>query len=273
MRPSFVRERMIRTTVSAALACALLGATAHAQSTDAPPRKEPLRVRVGAGAQIPPEFPGARDTGVTPYPSFAVARGKTPFVFQAPDESIGRPILRFAGVEIGPAGSFQSARRRRDIGAPMDEVGFSVEAGGFAQFWLTPSLRVRAEGRRGLTGHRAWVGSVGADYVVRDGDKYVFSIGPRLNLSDSRYQARYFGVNAGEVARTGLPVYRPKGGAHSVGVIAGATYSLTPRWGLVGYVRYDRLVGDAADSPFIAAYGSRDQMSGGAGLTYTFGRR
>jgi len=263
---------MIKTLLTATLLAASVALPAHAQE-EAKPRKEPLRVRVGAGAQIVPKFPGSGETHISPFPDFAVARGSTPFEFEAPDEPFGFTIVRAGGIEAGPAITFQGKRRRVDIGAPMDEVGFSLEAGAFVQVWVAPRLRVRVEGRRGLSGHRAWVGSVGADYVVRDGDKYVFSIGPRVNLSDSKYQAAYFGVNPGEAARTGLPVYRPDGGAHSVGAIAGANYALGGRWGLVGYVRYDRLIGDAADSPFITAYGSRNQASAGAGLTYTFGKR
>ena len=263
---------MIRTLATAALLAALCGAPAYAQS-DERPEKEPLRVRVGVGAQIVPKFPGSSEVHVSPYPDFAVTRGDDPFPFESPDESFGFTVLRVGGLEVGPAATFQGKRRRSDIGASMDEVGFSIEAGGFAQFWLAKSVRVRAEGRRGLSGHRAWVGSAGIDYVVRDGDAYTFSIGPRVNLSDSKYQQAYFGVNPGEATRTGLPTYRAGGGVHSVGAIAGATYSLGGRWGLVGYARYDRLVGDAADSPFIAAYGSRDQFSAGTGLTFTFGPR
>jgi outer membrane protein len=39
---------------------------------------------------------------------------------------------------------------------------------------------------------------------------------------------------------------------------------------LFGYARYERLVGDAARSPIIRALGSRNQLSGGVGLNYTF---
>lgn len=259
---------MIRFLLPAALLAAL---PAHAQE-DATPEKRPLRVRTGLGAQIVPKFPGAKDNGISPYPDFAIARGSDEFVFEAPDEPFGFTVLRAGGIEVGPSVTFQGARRRRDMGVSMDEVGFSLEAGGFVQFWLAPRVRLRAEGRRGLTGHRSWVGSAGIDYVIRDGDRYVFSLGPRVNLSDAGYQRAYFGVNPGEAARTGLPAWRPDGGVHSVSAIAGVTYSLGGRWGMVGYARYDRLVGDAADSPFVAAHGSRDQGSAGIGLTYTFGR-
>ena len=58
--------------------------------------------------------------------------------------------------------------------------------------------------------------------------------------------------------------------------MAGATTSvlrqLSDRWGVFGYAKYDRLLSDAADSPVTRRFGSRDQFSGGAGVSYTFGR-
>ncbi|MES2989526.1 MAG: MipA/OmpV family protein [Pseudomonadota bacterium] len=259
---------MIRTFFSAAILCAL---TTPALAQDEP-AKEPRRSRVGLGAQLAPSFPGARDHSVRPYWDIAVARGDKPFEYEAPDETFGLPLVKTGDFEFGPSLSFESARRRSKVGAPVDEVGFSVEAGGFAQFWVTPALRVRAEARQGITGHKSLVGAVGADYVARDGDKWLFSIGPRVGLSDRGYQQAYFGVNPREATATGLPLYRPKAGVHAVGALAGMHYAIGNRWGVMAFAKYDRLVGDAGRSPMIRAYGKRDQLSGGVGLTYTFGK-
>ncbi|MES2444513.1 MAG: MipA/OmpV family protein [Pseudomonadota bacterium] len=264
---------MIKTLACAALLSTLLPVAAYAQSPDEPAAKEPRRVRVGLGARIVPTFLGSAETQLSPYWDFAVTRGSKPFEFEAADESFGFPLLRASGFEFGPAASFEGSRRRKETGVAMDEVGFTVEAGGFAQLWLAPALRVRTEVRKGIGGHRGWVGSAGADYVIRDGDRYDFSVGPRVRLSDRTYQEAYFGVNAREAAATGLSPYRPGPGVHSVGAVSGMHYSLGGRWGLVGYARYDRLVGDAARSPFIRTAGKRDQLSGGLGLSYIFGRR
>jgi outer membrane protein len=38
----------------------------------------------------------------------------------------------------------------------------------------------------------------------------------------------------------------------------------------MAYAKYDRLSGDAADSPVVRELGSRSQLSGGLGITYTF---
>ena len=260
---------MIKTLASAALLSALLSTAAYAQS-DEPAAKEPRRIRIGLGARAIPQFPGATDHAVVPYFDADFTRGDKPFTFESPDESFGFPLLKAGAFEFGPTAALEGSRKRKETGVAMDEIGTTIEVGAFAQVWLGDAIRIRAEGRRGIGGHKAWVGSVAADFVARDGDKYVFSIGPRVALSDSDYESAYFGVNTREATATGLPYYRPKSGAHAAGVASGLTVSLTERWGVMTYAKYDRLIGDAADSPFIRAYGKRDQFSGGLGLTYTF---
>ena len=70
---------------------------------------------------------------------------------------------------------------------------------------------------------------------------------------------------------SGLSVYDPGGGVHSVGATAGYHRMLGKNWGMAIYGRYDRLVGDAADSPITRGFGSKGQPSGGIALSYTFG--
>jgi outer membrane protein len=114
------------------------------------------------------------------------------------------------------------------------------------------------------------VASIGADHVWREGDDYVFSIGPRVLFSDSNYQRAWFGVDSDSAVTSGLPQYRPDTGIHAVAATSGATYRLSARWGLFGFGLYERLLGDAAKSPIVRELGSRDQFSVGAGLTYSF---
>ncbi|MEO6255217.1 MAG: MipA/OmpV family protein, partial [Sphingomicrobium sp.] len=51
---------------------------------------------------------------------------------------------------------------------------------------------------------------------------------------------------------------------------SGLSYQFSPRFGMFGFGRYERLVGDAAKSPIVRELGSRNQLSGGLGLSYTF---
>ncbi|HYG46843.1 MAG TPA: MipA/OmpV family protein [Allosphingosinicella sp.] len=253
------------------LALAFAGWSAPAAAQDDEEKKEPRRIRVGVGAQLVPSYPGADDHSLRPLVDVSLTRGSKPFDFEAPDESFGPSLIKEGGVEIGPALNFEGSRKAEDVGADLDKVPFTFEAGAFVQYAFSPKFRIRAEARKGLGGHDGWTGQIGADYVARDGDDWLFSIGPRLTVSDGRYHRAYFGVTAAESARTGLAAYRPESGVQAVGATAGFLKQLDRRWGIYSYAKYDRLVGDAAGSPVVRSFGSRDQLSGGLALTYTFG--
>lgn len=248
-----------------ALAAALL-ASAPAQAQD----KEDYRVRVGLGAQLRPEFKGADDHEVAPLFDIDIARGDKPFRFEAPDDSFGLRLVSGDTFAAGPVVNIEGKRKESDVGAPVGKVPTTVEAGAFAEYLVGENFRLRGELRKGIGGHKGFVGSVGADYIARDGDKYVFSVGPRLLFSDGRYQRAYFGVDPEVSIQAVLPTYRPDGGIHAVALASGLSYQFDPRFGLFGFARYERLVGDAADSPIVERFGSRNQLSGGLGLSYTF---
>jgi len=250
-----------------AIAVAIVASPALAQ--DAP--AEQRRTRVGLGPQLEPSYPGARGTSLRPLVEFSRARGTTEFDFEAADESFGFPVFRSGGFAAGPALGFEGKRESRDVGTILPSVGATFEAGGFVQYALRPEFRVRLEGRKGIGGHRGLVGVVSADYIARRGDDYLFAIGPRVTLSDGRYQRAYFGVAPGDAAAAGLPAFRPGGGVQAVGAAVNFLRQLTPRWGIYSYAKYDRLVDDAGRSPIVRRYGSRDQYSGGIALTHSFG--
>jgi outer membrane scaffolding protein for murein synthesis (MipA/OmpV family) len=234
---------------------------------------EGRRVRVAIGVQLVPSFPGADDFSPRPLVDVAIARGDEQFGFEAPDESFGFTLLKSGGLGIGPALNLEGSRTAKDIGAPLDKVNMTVEAGAFVQYEFSPQFRVRTEGRRGIGGHDGWIGTIGADYIAREGDQYLFSIGPRVTWSDGRYHRAYFGITPDEARRSGLPAYSPSSGVQAVGATAGFLTQFSKQWGLYSYAKYDRLVGDAGRSPVVRTLGSRDQFSGGLALSYTFGAR
>jgi len=228
------------------------------------------RVRVGLGAQVRPEFVGADKSEVAPLFDLDIARAGNEFGFEAPDYSFGIPVISSGGFSFGPAANIVPSRKESDVGAPVGKVKTTIEAGAFADYEVSKSFYLRAEALKGLDGHKGVVGTLGGDYVWRDGDKYVFSVGPRLLLSDSRYQRAYFGVTPAAALASGLPIYRPSGGVHGVAMASGISYQLSNTIGLFGYGRAERLVGDARKSPIIREFGSRNQLSAGLGLNYTF---
>ena len=263
-----MRNLALAAPLFALLALAAIPSQAQEQDDD-----RPWRTRVALGPQLVPDFPGASNVAIRPYIGVSRARGDDPFAFTAADDTFGVALLRFDRFSFGPSLGFEGERSRADTDDLLPSVGFSLELGGFAQYDLLPKVRLRVEARQGVSGHEGFVANLGADYVARDGDRWLFSLGPRVTLTDGRYQRAYFGVAPADAVAAGLDAFRPDGGVQSVGATAGAIRQLSPRIGLRGYAKYDRLVADAADSPVVRAFGSRNQISGGVALTYTFGVR
>ena len=228
------------------------------------------RVRPGLGVQVRPEFPGADSSEWLPYVNFSIAKDDEPFGSGAPDDSLGIKLFSSGDFSAGPVVAIEGSRRDSEVGAPVGDVPRTFEAGAFAQYDVSPAFRLRGEARRGIGGHDGLIASLGADHVWRDGDKYAVSLGPRLLFSDARYQRAYFGVSEAAAAASGLEVHRPGGGLHAVAATSGMQYSIGGGWGLFGYARYERLVGDARKSPIVREFGSPNQFSAGLGVSRTF---
>jgi MipA family protein len=247
----------------------LAAVVSAASAADAQDSRD-IRVRVGAGAELRPKYVGSDDTSVSPLFHVNIARGTRQFAFSAPDDSPSIAVTSANGLSFGVAGNIEGRRKASDVGAQVDSIKRTFEAGAFAQYEWHDSLRIRAELLKGIGGHDGLLGTISADKIWRDGDRYVVSLGPRVLFSDGRYQRTYFGVSPAVSLASGLPTYRPSSGVYAVAVASGITYALNDRWGLFGFARYERLVGDAAKSPIVREFGSRDQLSGGIGLNYTF---
>ena len=248
----------------------LIGAAAIALFAASPAAAQ-RTVTLGIGPQVYPDYPGADSYAIGPFPIFDLRRPDQPISYESADDGAGFGVLRYDSViNFGPAVRFQAKRDEDDVGAAVGNVGFTVEVGGFVQVMPSRNFRIRAELRRGVGGHKAWAGSLGADLILRDDQNYIFSVGPRVRWADNRYHDRYFGVTPAVAGTTGLAALDPDGGIYAVGGIANFTRRLGRNWGIQAYAGYDRLVGDAADSPIVRAFGSRDQFSGGGGLWIEF---
>lgn len=229
-------------------------------------------VTLGPGAAWVPEYPGSADRRVDFWPIIDVRRADQPQRFETPDESFGIGLVSTRAFRAGPSINIQDGRDEEDAVPGIGDVGTTIEGGAFAEAYLGTNFRLRADVRKGFGGHKGLIGDVGGDFIIGDpADRFLFSVGPRLRFANARYVRTFFGVNPEQSALTGLPVHAVGGGVHSAGALAFASYRLTDRIGARAYSRYDRLLGDAADSPLVRSdFGSRNQLELGIGLTYSF---
>lgn len=268
----------IRTMACGALALGLaqvVAPAAMAQSSNVTYSPTPATgwiVTLRANAVTGPKWDGADTNGIIGYPSLSFRRAGTQPKWAAPDDGIGFGLVDTGVFEMGPVVRFRSGRYQSEDWRlfGLHEVKWTLEPGVFANFWITPNLRARAEVRHGFRGQDGFHANFGLDYV-QPIDRFTFAIGPRLEVADSKFMRTNFGVTTLDATfNRGVWAYRPDGGIKSYGVHSSLGYQFNDSWSGTIYGGYNRLASDAADSPIVKRMGSANQFSAGLQLSYSF---
>ncbi|MGA0532383.1 MipA/OmpV family protein [Hansschlegelia sp. KR7-227] len=230
-------------------------------------------VTLKATGTISPKFEGSGKYGVSGMPGLSVRRPNQPWKFGAPDDGFGFPVLDTAWFQAGPVARIRGERDSSDDHKfrGMRDIDWAIEPGLFVEFYPYEKIRVRGELRHGVWGHSGFVGNVSADWIERF-DRLVISVGPRMEIGDGKFMDTYYGVNGPEALRNGrVSPYKADGGIKSVGFASAVTYDWTEHWSSTLFGGYDRLTGDAAKSPVAKTLGSKNALTVGLGVAYTFG--
>jgi outer membrane protein len=221
---------------------------------------EDIVLELGGGLQTAPKYESSDEYNVKFWPFVALEYLRLPFATVGGKEE----SFKFAP-------SFRIVDERDDDGDlnGLGDVDMAFEIGGIASYrygWF----RGLAALRRGFGGHEGWVGEAGVDVILDPTPQFELSIGPRVSFASNDYLDTYLGVTASQSAASGLGEFDPDGGVKGIGAAVITRYQLTRHWAIVGRGGYERLIGDAADSP-IADLGSENQFTAALGLTYRFG--
>lgn len=217
-----------------------------------------------------PAFAGSDEIGPGFKPIFNFRRQGEKEWLSLPSDHGGPALYRSEAFRFGPSINIESPRKAGDHAAlaGLDDVARAFEGGIFAELWPGPTLRTRAELRRGFGGHEGVIANLSADLVLKPDQRWTFTFGPRLALADAAYLGAYFGVTEAQSTASGLRTFEPKGGLYSAGVGASVKLQWNESWATLGYAQLDRLIGNAGDSP-ITALGAESQVTVGIGVAYT----
>lgn len=184
--------------------------------------------------------------------------------------------------DFGPVLSYKMSRDD-DVDnnrvARLREVDSAFEAGAFVTFPIAEGISSNSEDKLVFDGqviadasgtYEGYLVSFGTTYSYPFSRTFRVSTGLSATYVDENYMQTYFGVDANNAARSGLSQFSADSGFKDVGLSLTANYGLSKKWGLIGIVGYDRLIGDAADSPLVDDEGSANQFMIGTGLTYRF---
>lgn len=229
-------------------------------------------VTLGSSVQVSPKYEGASVAGLGGMPSLSWRRVGEPADFSAPDDSFDLALYSTRQFELGPVLNFKGGRYTgsdyRLFG--LKDVPWTIEAGLYLEFWpILDKLRTRLEVRQGFHGNHGIVADLSADWVERI-DRFTLSGGPRLSFANASFMQTTFGVRPFEAVNSRFTPFDPNGGLKSIGLASALGYDWSANWASTVFMRYDRLVGDAAASPITRNVGQRNQLTLGVGLNFSF---
>lgn len=267
---------------------ALMAASASAAEPPPPPPPPPPEgwiITLGIGPNVFTSFPGAKSVSIWPTGYITYRRPGEPEPFVSPDDGLGVALLNLGWFKAGPVARFIQQRTLSGgfgtIGNNnnffgLHDVGFTAELGGFMEIWPADFLRLRFEGRQGVSGAQGFDSNLGLDFVQRYG-LFTFSGGPRFQFADTRFVNAYFSVTPAEAFLNrlafpfqGLFPYQAQGGAVSIGGFGAIKYDFMPNWSATAFGGVSRYVASAGASPIPNLLGSRENFTAGVILAHSF---
>ncbi|WP_162009437.1 MipA/OmpV family protein [Labrenzia sp. CE80] len=240
-----------------------------------------LVVDVALGAIVQPAFTGSDDYQTSAIPNIRV--NYRDIFFASIDEGIGLNAINWRGIKAGPVVNYDPGRDEDSSGLlsfggenkdliDLGKIDGSVEVGGFLEYEYR-NFGAKLEVRQGIGGHEGLIGEASLSY----GDKFtigqlpvMWSFGPHAMFADENYNDAFFGIDAAQSAASGLSQFDAGVGLVSYGVGANIIVPLSEKVAIVGFGEFDRLTGDAADSPLVKERGSENQATFGMMLNYRF---
>ncbi len=228
---------------------------------------------------IAPDYVGSDEYRVTPFGGFQLQYKQ--FFLRTEGSGLVANLLPIDHVMLGPAANFRIGRRPKDIKSvaigALGEIDDAWEVGGFAGLGfpdlMTPgdTFEITAKALFDVSDvHEGYTIQPAITYRVPVSRSLTLGFGVNATYGDDAYMNRYFGVDTDGAFASGLPVYSAEGGFQDVGVLINGNFSLGGGLGLFGAAGYNKLLGDAKNSPIVAIEGDSNQFFGSAGISFSF---
>jgi outer membrane protein len=109
-------------------------------------------ITLGGDARAVPRYMGSNQEIVVPAPYYDRHRPGTPEAFHSPRDGTGIALYDNGTVAVGPVGSL--IWQRRQMASPslngLGNVGYTLQAGAYLDYWAAPWFRMRVEGLQGI---------------------------------------------------------------------------------------------------------------------------
>ncbi|MEM1286610.1 MAG: MipA/OmpV family protein [Pseudomonadota bacterium] len=272
------------TVTFVAVSLALLTATASAQTPFDRVQEgwsffgqngQPAEVRVGIGGLIGPDYEGSDDYEASVLPAITARNvfgfNFTPFALSYNLAEYNAPGGIW-GVSFGPRVAADFGRDQDDNAAlaGLGDVDAAIMPGGFINWRLGPVVAGMTVGQDVAGGHEGLVADFSLSTRGPITHQVVVIPGVSASWADDDYMQSYFGVTAAQAGTSAYTAFDANGGFKSIGASLTAIYAINENWAANASLGYERLLGDAADSPLVDGQGSANQASVMLGVTRAF---
>lgn len=254
-------------TAAVALAV-IIGSPAAAQQGGASaPVDRDWSVTIGALGALVPEYEGAEEYEVVPYPLIdAVWRDR---LFLSSLRGAGAYIWNEGGFKLGASIGYTFGRDDDD-GKLLEGLG-DIDGGATANVFVSYEIQgfdLTSRFTHQFTGDdTGYLVDLGVGYTFRFPRGVIVKPSLSTEYASGDYMEAYFGISPSQAARSGHPVYDADAGFKSFGPEVLVVYPLDMNWSVQGTAAYKRLLGDAEDSPITE---DANQFSLGVGVAYRF---
>jgi len=248
-----------------------IGTAAFAQATlTLPEQQKDWTLDLGAGGFYGPDYDGSDDYEgrALPYIGF----NWRDRVYFNPIQGLGYNVIRNNDLRLGVVVRPKFGRDADDNPAlaGLDDIDTAIELGLSAERRLGGGWTLGGRVTQDVSSvHGGASGLIGLSRTQKTPLGTLVAGGELRAVSDGHNQT-YFGITPREAAASGRSPYAPGGGLNSVGLNAVLFTRLGGQGGLAVFAGYDRLLGDAADSPLVRVDGSPDQFRLGVFYAWRF---
>ena len=227
--------------------------------------------RVGAGVLFNPEFNGSKTLEIIPIPVLDITWRNR--IFLNTQNGLGLWLVKsdddpkYLGLSVGY--NFDDRESSAIAGLEgLDDIDGTIEAKLLAGFELG-LIDVEFEAARaiGSDGHDGFRMELAAGLGVPVGNRAFVEFAPFVTWGDDSYNNSLYGVSAAEAVTSNFREFDAGSGFEKVGAELEGNFLFTDRIGIYLNGEYSRLVGGAADSPFIR---TKNQFEAIGGLYYRF---
>ncbi len=254
--------------------CMLLGITGVNAQTAEPESS----LQLGVNSLYMPAFVGSKDYNVFLLPDYNLNYQDT--FFLTVEDGARYALIKKSGWSFGPVAEVAMARNEDGdsifrVGGPkttalagLGNVNTTLNVGGFASY-DAKHIKGKVDLMQGIGGAPGVVTDMKVNYVNNIGYFY-YAIGPKALFGNGQYLNDYWGINNQQAINSGLPTYHTNSGLVFYGVRASGLMPISKTMLIAGFVEYDRLAPQVANSPLVQQRGSANQLSVDLSWDYYF---